>query len=268
MISGIKSNGQIKFSPLGGLSINGVEGEYCNIHTHNSDIFTGSLLLNEPSVHANSSTRTDQRSTDNTFIRLDEEMNRRDDVKKLGISNGDFISFNTKYQALENGYIKSRFLDNKAGCYILMEVARKAAEEKLSLPVELFFSSYEEVGHGGTCGYSESVDELLVVDMGVVGDACEGNEVSCSIFAKDSSGPYDYAMRKSLVNLARDLKIPHAVDIYPFYGSDGSAALRAGNDFKVGLIGPGIAASHGMERTHKKVIEATIDLFMAYLKTK
>ena len=268
MVSGIDSNGQIKFSALGGLSINGVEGEYCNIHTHDGNVYSGTLLLNNPSVHANSQTRSDQRSTENTFIRLDEEIYSKKDVKDLGISNGDFISFNTKYQALDNGYIKSRFLDNKAGCYILMEVARKVVEQKLLLPVELFFSSHEEVGHGGTCGYSETVEELLVVDMGVVGDACEGDEVSCSICAKDSSGPYDYEMRKTLVNLANDLKIPYAVDIYPFYGSDGSAALRAGKDFKVGLIGPGIAASHGMERTHKKGIEATIDLCMAYVKSR
>jgi putative aminopeptidase FrvX len=144
-------------------------------------------------------------------------------------------------------------------------LARRMKEEGRSAPVELFFSNYEEVGHGGTCGYAHTIEELLVIDMGVIGDACEGSETACSICAKDSSGPYDYDFRKKLVDLAETNKLPYAVDVYPFYGSDGSAALRAGNDFRVGLIGPGVAASHGMERTHKKGVEATIELCMAYL---
>ena len=133
------------------------------------------------------------------------------------------------------------------------------------MPVEIFFSNYEEVGHGGTVGYSDGIEELLVIDMGVLGDDCQGNEVSCSICAKDSSGPYDYNFRKKLVDLAKQNNIPYKVDVYPHYGSDGSAALRAGNDFRVGLIGMGVAASHGTERTHIKGIEATIDLCMAYI---
>jgi putative aminopeptidase FrvX len=133
--------------------------------------------------------------------------------------------------------------------------------------VELFFSNYEEVGHGGTCGYAPTIQELLVIDMGVIGDACEGKETACSICAKDSSGPYDYDFRKKLVDLAKKKKLPYAVDIYPYYGSDGSAALRAGNDFRVGLVGPGVAASHGMERTHKKGVEATIELCLSYINS-
>lgn len=134
-----------------------------------------------------------------------------------------------------------------------------------NIPVELFFSTYEEVGHGGAVGYSASVKELLVIDMGVLGDNCQGNETSCSICAKDSSGPYDYHFRKKLIALSEKKKIPYKVDVYPFYGSDGSAALRAGNDLRVALIGMGVAASHGTERTHKKGIQATIDLCSAYI---
>lgn len=264
MVSGIRTDGHLKISLLGGLSLNGFEGEYCRIYTHNDKVYSGTLLLNDPSVHANKETNSKQRTVENMFIRLDEEVSNADDTKKLGITSGDIIAFDTKYQELKNGFIKSRFMDNKAGCFVLMEIARRLKEQNRKLPIELFFSNYEEVGHGGTCGYATTIKELLVVDMGVVGDACSGQEVSCSICAKDTSGPYDYDMRRMLVNAAKHNKIPHNVDVYPYYGSDGSAALRAGNDFRVGLIGPGVAASHGMERTHKKGIEATIDLCMAY----
>ncbi len=265
IVSGIKPNGTLSFSLLGGLSLTGAEGEYVKIVTHSGKIYTGTILINNPSVHANNEKEKTERSIKSMHIRVDAEVYSKDDVEKLGIGVGDIICVDVKYQELESGYIKSRFLDNKAGCYVLFELARRLKKQGKEMPVEIFFSNYEEVGHGGTVGYSPSVKELLVIDMGVLGDDCQGNEVSCSICAKDSSGPYDYEFRKKLVDLANKNNIPYKVDVYPFYGSDGSAALRAGNDFKVALIGMGVAASHGTERTHKKGIEATIDLCMAYM---
>ena len=206
-----------------------------------------------------------ERTIDNMHIRLDEEVFSKDDVLKLGISVGDIVCFDPRYQELPGGFLKSHFMDNKAGCFVLFEIARLLKEQGRTAPVELFFSHYEEVGHGGTCGYAPTIEELLVIDMGVLGDGLEGDEYSCSICAKDSSGPYDYAMRQRITQLAIRYGIPFKIDVYPFYGSDGSAALRAGNDFRVALIGPGVAASHGMERTHKKGIEATIALCMRYI---
>ncbi|MFQ6606016.1 MAG: glucanase, partial [Fidelibacterota bacterium] len=216
--------------------------------------------------HANREKEKTERSVKNMHIRVDELVHSRDDVKKMGIGIGDIICVDPKYVETESGFIKSRFLDNKAGCFVLWEIARKLREKKRNLPVELFFSNYEEVGHGGTVGYSPTIRELLVIDMGVLGDDCEGRETSCSICAKDSSGPYDYEFRRTLVNLARDRKIDHVVDVYPYYSSDGSTALTAGNDFRVGLIGMGVAASHGTERTHRRGIQATIDLALAYIQ--
>ena len=268
IVSGIKSNGTLSFSPLGGLLLTSAEGEYVNIITLSGKVYTGTLLFNNPSAHANKDRETTNRTTYNMHIRIDEEVYKQEDVKKLGINIGDIIAFEPRYREYENGFIKSRFMDNKAGCMVLFEIARHCKEKGIAPAVELFFSNYEEVGHGGTVGYSDTVNELLVIDMGVLGDACEGNEVKCSICAKDSSGPYDYDFRKKLVDLAEANKIPYAIDVYPYYGSDGSAALRAGKDYKVALIGPGVAASHGVERTHKKGIEATVDLCVAYIGSR
>ena len=265
IVSGIKSNGTLSFSLLGRLSLTGAEGEYVKIITHEGKTYTGTILLNNPSVHANNEKEKTERSIKSMHIRIDEEVYTKEDVENLGIEVGDIICVDVKYQELENGFIKSRFLDNKAGCFVLFEIARRLKEQGKEVPVELFFSNYEEVGHGGTVGYSENIKELLVLDMGVLGDDCQGNEVSCSICAKDSSGPYDYTFRKKLVDIAKKNNIPYKIDVYPHYGSDGSAALRAGNDFRVALIGMGVAASHGTERTHKKGIEATIDLCLAYI---
>lgn len=265
MVAGIRPDGHLRITQIGGLSLNGYENEYCRIRTTTGKVYTGTLLIIDPSAHANRDTPKKERTTDSMYIRLDEEVRTRADTERLGIGNGDPIAFDTRYQVAPSGYIKGRHMDNKAGCLVLFEVARALAAAGRQVPVELFFSTYEEVGHGGTVGYSPSVEELLVIDMGVVGDACEGSEVACSICAKDSSGPYDADMFKHLVELATGHNIPFRRDVYPFYGSDGSAALRAGLDLRVGLIGPGVHASHGMERTHIRGIRATIDLCMAYI---
>jgi len=263
IVSGIKSDGTLSFSTIGGLSLTGAEGEYVRVVTLDGAVHTGTLLLNDPSSHTNKNKESEKRTIETMHVRLDEEVYSKDEVKKLGVSVGDLICVYPKYEELGNGFIKSRFLDNKAGCFVLFELARRF--QGRDVPVEIFFSNFEEVGHGGTCGYSAGIEELLVIDMGVLGLACEGTEVSCSICAKDSTGPYDVVMRRKLVGLAKTKGIAYTQDVYPYYGSDGSAALRAGLDFRVALVGPGVAASHGTERTHKKGIEATADLCEAYV---
>ncbi|BDS12146.1 M42 family metallopeptidase [Aureispira anguillae] len=266
VVAGIQEDGSLRISKVGGLSLNGFEGAYCRIYTLTDQVYTGTLLLDNPAAHVNKDLNSTQRSLYNMHIRLDELASSKKEVEDLGINVGDFICFETNYQELPSGYIKSRFMDNKSGCFVLFELARQIKAKGWDVPVEIFFSNYEEVGHGGTCGYADSIEELLVIDMGVVGTGTAGEEIACSICAKDSSGPYDYEMRRNLVQLANDQSIAYRLDVYPYYGSDGSAALRAGNDYRVGLIGPGVSASHGVERTHQKGIEATIDLCMAYIE--
>lgn len=266
IVSRIKYDGTLAVSPLGGNSWTSSEGEYVRIICQSGREYTGTLLLNNPSSHANNKRENIERNNDTMHIRIDAEVSSRSEVEALGIQGGDIVCFEPRYRET-NGYFKGRFMDNKAGCYVLFEVARRLAKAGRQVPVQLFFSNYEEVGHGGAAGLPASFQEMLVIDMGVVGDACDGAERSCSICAKDSSGPYDFEFRKRLIALAERHRIPFSVDVYPFYSSDGSAALRAGHDVRVALIGPGVSASHGVERTHRKGIEATIDLCLAYIES-
>lgn len=268
IVTGIKSDGTLSMSPIGGPSLNAYEGSYLRVCTMDGKHYNGTLLLNNPATHVNKELGNTKREIATMHVRLDEVVTSKTETEALGIRVGDFICFETHYTEYKSGFIKSKFMDNKAGCLVLFELARIAQEKGWNVPVELYFSNYEEVGHGGTGGYAETADEMLVIDMGVVGDGCEGKETHCSICAKDSSGPYDYGFRKKLVQLAEANEIPYKLDVYPYYGSDGSAALRAGKDLRVGLIGPGVSASHGVERTHKQGIQATIDLCLAYIEDR
>lgn len=268
VVTGIKSDGSLRISTIGGVSLNAYEGSYLRVRTLDDKTYEGTLLLNNPASHVNKELSTTKREHETMHVRLDEVVTSEKETKELGIRVGDFVCFETHYTEYESGFIKSKFMDNKAGCMVLFELARIAKEKGWDVPVELYFSNYEEVGHGGTGGYADTAEEMLVIDMGVVGEGCTGKETHCSICAKDSSGPYDFEFRKKLVQLAEAKDIPYMLDVYPYYGSDGSAALRAGKDVRVGLIGPGVSASHGVERTHKQGIQATIDLCVAYVEDK
>ena len=198
-------------------------------------------------------------------IRLDEVVYKKDDVKKLGIDNGDIISIDPKFEITESGFVKTRFLDDKASAFLLLEVLRYLKENNITpkYSLKFIFTTYEEVGHG--CSSIPNIDELLAVDMGCIGLDLSCTEENVSICVKDGSGPYDYNMITNLVNIAKKLNIDYALDVYPYYSSDASAALRGGNDIKCALIGTGVAASHGMERTHIHGLINTFKLILGYL---
>jgi putative aminopeptidase FrvX len=267
MVREIRSDGNLNFTRLGGPVLQAFEGKTVRVFTSQGKIISGTLILNNPAAHVNNKASETARTDQTMHVRLDAEVSKAADTEKLGIKIGDFIAFDSGFETTETGFVKSHFLDDKAGCAAIIDAMLALGSKTLAaMPVVFFFSNYEEVGHGACAGIPKSVNELLVVDMGVVGDGVAGNEQSVSICVKDSSGPYDYAMRLRLVELAEKNKLPYKLDVFPYYGSDGSAALRAGYDIRVGLIGPGVSASHGNERTHVKGLRATRDLVLAYLK--
>jgi putative aminopeptidase FrvX len=200
-------------------------------------------------------------------VRLDERVNSREDVLALGIQVGDFVSFDPRVTVTSSGFVKSRHLDDKASVAILFGVIAHLREAGIELPFTTHFliSNNEEIGYGGNASIPEKTVEYLAVDMGAIGEGQATDEYCVSICAKDSSGPYHYGFRKHLTKLAEENGIYYKVDIYPFYGSDASSALRAGFDIVHGLIGPGIDASHSHERTHRDAFENTAKLLLAYL---
>jgi len=268
MVRSIKSNGRLRFTKIGGYPENNVEAENCIIHTRDGGEYTGTIQLNNPAAHVNRELGKDKRSDETMEVVIDEKVSSDKDVEKMGISAGDFISLDPRTIVTKSGFIKSRHLDDKASAGILLSLAQMTADKeiKLNRKVYLLFTTYEEVGHGGSSGIPDDAVEMISVDMGAVGDDLKTDEHKVSICAKDSGGPYDYDVTTRLIQLAKANKLNYAVDIYPYYGSDVEATLMAGYDLKHALIGPGVAASHGYERTHREGLENTLKLLELYLR--
>jgi putative aminopeptidase FrvX len=266
IVRSIKDSGKLRFTSVGGFMMGSVENEYCQVHTRDGRVYEGTILTTHPSVHVYADARDFKREEANMEIRLDELVSSKDDVKNLGICVGDFVSFDPRVQIKANGFVKSRHLDDKASVAAILGLLKLIREGKLqpACNVAILISTYEEVGHGAAY-LPAHVQELIAVDMGAIGDDLSASEQDVSICAKDSSGPYDYRMTTKLIELAERHGIGFAVDIYPQYSSDASAALRGGSDIRAALIGPAVHASHSMERTHIDAIAGTTALLAAYL---
>lgn len=267
VVKEIKGNGRLKMSRVGGYMFNAVEGENCEVETLDGRRYSGTIQTTQPSTHIHNEAGKQERTESNTEVRLDERVEKADDVRALGIDVGDFISFDPRVTVTETGFVKSRHLDDKAGVAALLGAARFISENPLSsgCPVYFFVTVHEEIGHGASSGLPADVEEVIAVDMGAAGEGQASDEYSTCICAKDGGGPYDLDLRRRLVELARENSIRQKVDVYTYYGSDAGAALRAGFDIRSGLIGPGVNASHAYERTHTDAIEATAQLIVAYI---
>lgn len=267
MVKSINSDGRLKIVLVGGFTFNSIEGENCTIHLSNGKKVTGTILMHQTSVHVYKDARTADRSQENIEIRLDEKVYTKEDTLKLGINIGDFVSFDTRTMVTESGFVKSRHLDDKVSAAIIINILKEIKNKDIVLPytTNFYFSNNEEIGYGGNSHINERVVEYLAVDMGAMGDGQSTDEYSVSICVKDSSGPYNYELREHLKELCEKNNIAYKLDIYPFYGSDASAAMTAGADVKHGLIGAGIESSHAYERTHIDSIEATENLLTKYL---
>ena len=267
MISQIKGNGRLKLTSLGGMRPENAETENVRVYTRDGHVYEGTCQLCNPSIHVNGSYGDTKRSWDTVEIVLDEEVTSAADAKKLGIEVGDMVCFDPRTRRTASGYLKSRFLDDKLSVGILLGIAKYLADNHITLSRRtwLHITVYEEVGHGCSGSVPAGITEAISVDMGCVGDGLGCTEKQVSICAKDSGGPYNYEVVGKLIDAAKKTGADYAVDVYPFYGSDVEATLRAGADIRHGLIGPGVFASHGYERSHIEGVHNTLKVLCGYL---
>lgn len=267
VVKTVKSNGALRVINVGGLNPNNVETETVTVITRFNGTYEGTFQVENASTHVNKDVNAARSFDGNIEVLLDEDVHSAAETKALGIENGDFIAVNPRYTVTSKGYIKSRFLDDKASAAVLLTMAKaiKDGDFKPTRKIYINFTVYEEVGHGGAAGIPSDVMDMISVDMGCVGNGLNCTEKQVSICAKDGGGPYNYDLTTELVKAAKDNGVDYAVDIYQFYGSDVNVTLKAGHDIRHGLIGPGVYASHGYERSHIEGLKNTYKLLTAYL---
>ena len=267
MVHEIKGNGRLRLTPLGGMRPENGEAENVKVYTRDGKVYEGTFQLCNASVHVNGAYGDTKREWNTMEVVLDEDVSCAADTRKLGIEVGDMVCFETRTRRTASGYLKSRFLDDKLSVGILLGFAKYIADERIELPRKTYVhvTVYEEVGHGGSASVPVGVTEAISVDMGCVGDGLTCTEKQVSICAKDSGGPYSYDVVGKLIDAARKMGADYAVDIYPHYGSDVEATLRAGYDIRHGLIGAGVYASHGYERSHIDGVYNSILVLAGYL---
>ena len=262
----IDADGMIRVRQLGGINFNSIEGETVTIHTRDGRSYTGLMSCQSHSVHVFDDARTLERNENNMMVILDQPVSSKADVNALGIRHGDMISVDPRCQITSNGYLKSRFIDDKAAVACCLTVLKHMKEQGMKAKYRTIFAfPYgEEIGLGGTYVPAE-VSEYVAIDIGLIGPGYDGSERKVTICAKDAATPYDYTLTNHLINLAEKNGIDHAVDIFYRYGTDANAALKAGNNLRAVAFGMAVYCSHGMERTHIEGLTATCDLLLAYL---
>ncbi len=267
MVSQIKGNGRLQLTPLGGMNANNGEAENVWVYTRNGDVIDGTLQLCNASLHVNSDYSSAKRSFDTMEVVLDEDVTRADDTRKLGIEVGDIVCFEPRTRRTKSGYLKSRFLDDKLSVGILLGFAKYLSDNEIkpARKVWAHITVYEEVGHGGSASVPAGITEAISVDICCVGDCLQWTARQVSICAKDSGGPYSYEVVSKLIEAAKKTEADYAVDVYPYYGSDVEATLRSGVDIRHGLIGAGVYASHGYERSHIDGVYNTLKVLSGYL---
>lgn len=267
MVREIKSNGRLKCTRLGGLLWGGVESEGVTVRTHENMRYRGTVAPSNTSTHVNRKIHTAERNDDNMEVRLDLRTTNAEETRKYGIEVGDFVFVDPRVERTDAGFIKARFLDDKAGVAAIYGalLALKTAGIQPAQTSHFLIANYEEVGHGGAAGFPPEVEELVTIDMGALGQGQTGDEFSVSICVKDAGGPYHFDLNNKFRRLANANDIPFNMDIYTYYASDGTSFWRAGGDARVGLFGPGVDASHAYERTHEDSIKHTTHLIAAYL---
>ena len=267
MVAEIKGNGRLRLTNLGGMNPNNAEAENVRVYTRSGRIIEGTCQLCNASIHVNLEYSNTSRKWNTMEIVLDEDVNSAEDTRALGIEVGDMVCFDPRTRRTSSGYLKSRFLDDKLSVGILLGFA-KYLKDKGITPARRVYAHvtvYEEVGHGGSASVPAGVTEGISIDMGCVGDGLQCTEKQVSICAKDSGGPYCYEVVGKLIDAAKKTGADYAVDIYPGYGSDVEATLRAGYDIRHGLIGAGVYASHGYERSHIDGVLNTLKVLCGYL---
>lgn len=266
-VKGLKPNGRLQIVPIGHWSSRFAEGARCTIYSDKGS-YRGTILPLKASGHTFNKEIDSQPVTwDNVEIRVDAYARGEVGLAKLGIEIGDIVSIDPGTEVLDNGYINSRHLDNKAGVAIMLAAIKALQEEEATTPVDVhfLFTIAEEVGVGASSILLPQVASMVAIDNGTTAPGQNSDEFGVTLAMADQTGPFDYHLSRKLAQLCRDNEIRFQKDIFRYYRSDSASALEAGHDVRTALITFGIDASHGYERIHAHALRSVAELVTAYV---
>ncbi len=269
MVKSLKDNGRVELVPVGHWNARFAEGARVTLFTDISS-HRGTILPLKASGHTFAAEIDSQPSNwQNVELRIDEDCYSRRDLMALGVHVGDFVSVDPQPEVLENGYITSRHLDDKAGAAVLLGAIKAVTEAGVELPVDChpLFTISEEVGSGASAALQGDIAEMLTLDNGTTAPGQNSSEFGVTICMADMSGPFDYHLTHYLMMLCQEFQIPYQRDIFRFYRSDSAAAVEAGADLRTALATFGVDGSHGWERIHWNALESLARLVTIYMQS-
>lgn len=269
MVKGLKPNGRLEVVPVGHWNARFAEGARVTLFA-DLGIFRGTLLPLKASGHTFAA-EVDKQPSDwtNLELRIDERCHSLRDLLRLGVHVGDFVAVDPQPDVMENGFIVSRHLDDKAGVAVLMGAVKAVIDAGVELPVDChpLFTISEEVGSGASAILHGDVAEMLTLDNGTTAPGQNSSEYGVTICMADMSGPFDYHLTHRMLQICQEFEIPHQRDVFRYYRSDSAAAVEAGNDLRTALATFGVDASHGWERIHWDALQSLAELVALYMQS-
>lgn len=267
----LKDNGRMELVPIGHWSSRFAEGARCTVFTAEHGAFRGTILPLKASGHTfNEEVDTQPVAWSQVELRPDVVAESRSDLAALGFNIGDFVAIDPQAEFLDNGFVVSRHLDDKAGVAAMFAAIKALVEGEVQLAVDTYFliSVTEEVGHGASSVLTHDIASMITIDNGTTAPGQNSREFGVTIAMADQTGPFDYHLTQKLLRLCREEEIDHQRDIFRYYRSDSAAAIEAGADVRTGLVTFGIDASHGYERIHMHALHSVARLIHAYAASR
>jgi len=265
-IKSLKENGRVALVPIGTWSARFAEGARATVFTEKGG-YRGTILPVKASGHTfNDEIDTLPVGWEHVEMRIDALTRGPADLENLGIEIGDIVAIDPLPDFLDNGFIVSRHLDNKAGVAVMLSALKAMQDESAETPVDIhfLFSIAEEVGVGASSILTPDVASMVAVDNGTSAPGQNSDEFGVTIAMADQTGPFDYHLTKKMVELCRQEDIRYQKDVFRYYRSDSASALEAGADVRTALITFGVDASHGYERIHLHALRSLAELVTAY----
>jgi peptidase M42 family hydrolase len=266
-VKALKPNGRLALVPIGHWSARFAEGARATVFSEKGS-YRGTILPLKASGHTfNEEIDTQPVGWDHVEIRVDAMARDATDLARLGMAVGDIVALDPQSEFLDNGFIVSRYLDNKAGVAIMLAAIQALEREKAATPVDIhwLFTIAEEVGVGASSILTPDVASIVTIDNGTSAPGQNSAEFGVTLAMADQTGPFDWHLTRKLVELCRECDIHFQKDIFRYYRSDSASAIEAGNDVRSALVTFGVDASHGYERIHMHALRSVAELVTAYV---